>query len=113
MDVAQAIDAEAIDVTRTAVAAGSYATSGANAGKFTPGAAAPATIRATVQPASGRALMDMEESVRIEARYFIWSRVQFVIGDKITYAGENFKIIFVWPRPQDGFSKAAMGRLKP
>lgn len=111
MDVALAIDAESINVTRTVAATGSYATSGPNAGKFVPGGDTSSTIRAAVQPASGRSLMDMEESLRVEAKYFIWSRVQLAIGDRITVEGSTFKIIFLWPRLQDGFCKAAMGRL--
>lgn len=114
MDVAEAIDDEAVNVLHTRRTDGTY-TAG---GKFVPGAASidGVTIRAAVQPAQGRSLMDMEESIRVEARYFAWSRVQLEIGDVIGYpaiAGKNYKIIFVWPRPADGFSKVAMGLLKP
>lgn len=110
IDVAFAIDAEAITVTRERDAAGSY-TSG---GKFVEGASVSTSIRAAVQPAvgTGRKLMDMPEGVRDEAKFIAWSRTELRLEDRLIVAGIRYKIIFVWPRAHDGvFWRAALGQL--
>lgn len=104
MDVAAAIDAEAVPVTRT-VKGGAYVD-----GKWIPATTSSATIRATVQPAKGRDLMDMPEGVRMEAQYIIWTRSPVSIDDLIGYSGETWRVCYVWPRPTDGFNRAAIGK---
>lgn len=105
MDVALAIDAEAISVTRLRDGAGAY-TAG---GKYVEGATVSTPIRAAIQPASGRQLQDLEEGIRSEARFMAWSRADLQVNDRITVGAAKYKIIFVWPRPQDGFNRAALG----
>lgn len=105
MDVAIAIDGEAINVTRRVVTNGytnGYATE----------SVADTTISATVQPASGRQLMDVPEGVRAEASYLIWTRVAIALGDRFVFEGLEFKCVYVWPRPSDGFTRGALGQYK-
>ena len=102
-----AILAEAVPVTHVA-AAGAYNTEG----KWiaTPGAGD--SILATVQPASGRQLMDMPEGIRTEAKYVMWSETSVVVGDVVIYSGSRYKVIYTWPRPADSFTRAALGLTK-
>lgn len=112
MDVAFAIDSEAVDVVRHGIAAADGAYDD-ETGKWVPGVAVDSTIAATIQPATGRNLIDAPEGVRTDARFAAWSRVAIVENDEITYAGDRYRVIWVAPRPQDGFTKAALGKLKP
>lgn len=110
MDVAFAIDAEAVTVTlhTVATAGGAY-----NAGgEWVPNASVDMPIAATVQPATGRNLNDAPEGVRTDARYAIWSRVSIAENDEITYSGKRYRVTWIADRPQDGFVKGAMGKLK-
>lgn len=106
MDVAEAIDAEAVTVTYAdvATAGGSYVH-----GKWVASAAAPGNIQAAIQPASGRQLMDLPEGVRSDASFVGWSRTAVKVNGTIGYDGKSWRIVFVWPRPQDGFTRFAMG----
>lgn len=107
IDVAIAIDGEAVNVSLTRKAAGSY-----NAdGNFVPGAPTTSTVRAAVQPASGRQLMDLPEGLREEARWLVWSRSEIRMDDTIAHSGQSFRVMFVWPRMEGGFWRAAMGLL--
>lgn len=109
IDVAMAIDAEAVTVSHKRVGAGSYS----DGGKWTPGGAVVTTsIRAAVQPASGRQLMDVPEGIRNEAKFVAWSRSNLLVEDRIVVGTVEYKIIFVWPRPRDGFTRAALGQMK-
>lgn len=108
IDVALAIDEEAITVSHIRDGAGSY-----SHGKFTPGAPVTTPIRATIQPAGGRSLADMPEGIRQEAKFIAWSRVPLLNADRIIYASTTYKVIFVWSRPADGFYRAAIGEMKP
>lgn len=111
IDVAIAIDAEAIDVLHVAGAkdAGSYVD-----GEWIATPPAPVNIRATVQPASGRALRDLPEGVRVEARYLIWTRVPIKDGDLVTALSDDFRVIYTWPRrPNDAFTRGALGYMRP
>lgn len=111
MDVAIAIDAEAISVVRKRDAAGSYVTGG----KYVEGAPASTPIRMAIQPASGRQLMDLDEGIRTEAKFMGWSRADLQLNDRIEVGDPvtaRYKIIFVWPRPQDGFNRVALGLMK-
>lgn len=108
IDVAIAIDGEAVNVVLTREGAGSY-----NAdGEWVSGA--PVTIdpfRAAVQPASGRQLMDLPEGIRAEARWLAWSRSEIRLDDTIAHGGSNYRVMFVWPRMEGGFWRAALGLL--
>lgn len=107
IDVATAIDAEAANVLRTRRTAGSYN----DDGEFVEGASATITIRAAIQPASGRQLMDLPEGIRTEARWLLWSRTDLTLDDHITSQGLTYRIMFVWPRLDGGFTRAALGLL--
>lgn len=109
MDVAIAIDAEAIDVplSRGGTATGSYDEDG----DLVAAAIVNSTIRGTVQPATGAQLMSMPEGVRIEAQFVIWTRTALLIDDRITYDGKTWRVVYLWPRPVDGFTRAAIGKL--
>lgn len=67
---------------------------------------------ATVQPAMGRKLEDLPEGERNEAKYFLWTREALALDDVVIYGGEQLRVIFVWPRPDGGFTRAALGRLR-
>ena len=111
IDVAEAIDAEAINVVlhRVNAASGTYDT----AGRWIPGAPSTVAIAAAVQPVSGRVLMDMPEGVRSEASLVAWSRVSIVFGDHVTVGGVRYQCVHEWPRPADGFCKVALGKVAP
>lgn len=105
IDVAIAIDGEAVNVSLTRNAPGAWGSDG----KFTDGAATTSTIRAAVQPASGRQLMDMPEGIREEARWIVWSRAELRLDDRIAHGGQLFRVMHVWPRTEGSFWRAAMG----
>lgn len=107
MDVAEAIDAEAILVQRSAVAdaGGSYDADG----RWQDATAPSSDIYAAVQPATGRNLIDAPEGVRSEARFAIWSRAAIKENDRVTVSGETYRVIWTAPRPMDGFTKGALG----
>jgi len=108
IDLGWAIDAEATGMRRRTFAGSSY-----NAdGDFVAGALAETDIRATIQPIKGVELRDLEEGVRAEARYSLWTRSSLVLGDIVIYGGADYRVVFLWPRPQDGFVKAALGLKK-
>lgn len=108
MDVAEAIDAEAITVQHRTIVEGFDQTTGKRA--KTP--SAPVDIQAAVQPASGRQLMDVPEGLRTEARFIAWSRTTINENDQIQYDGKWWRVVYRWPRPQDGFNRVAIGMLK-
>lgn len=108
IDVAEAIDGEALPVTFKPPAGATYdrkgnAVSGAAPDPI-PGAAA-------VQPVSGRLLLDLPEGLRAEVSMVGWSRTMVAPQWEIVYGGETFRVVHVWPRPADGFSKFAMKRV--
>lgn len=108
LNVGIAIDAFAVAVTRSRNAAGTYDADG----EFVPGAAAALAIMATIQPVSGRELKDMPEGIRNEARWLVWSRSDILVDDTIAYKSENYRVLFVWPRDEGVFYRAAIGLLK-
>lgn len=69
-------------------------------------------IEADVQPATGRNLVDVAEGVREEVSYMIWTPYDLKNDHTIVYNGENFRVVALWPRREDNFTKAAIGRLK-
>lgn len=114
IDVAMAIDGEAVNVTLTREAAGHYdQTPGSPTfGKWISGAPANSTIRAAIQPASGRKLEDLPDGIRNEARWLVWSRSELRLDDEINSAGARYRIMHVWPRMEGGFWRAAAGLLR-
>lgn len=102
------IDRRAWAVSRTTTVAGSY-----NAdGDYVPGSSTTASIRAVVQPVKGNQLMDMPEGIRTEAGWICWSRSQIAVDDYIVNNGVTYRVLFVWPRDQDGeFYRAALGKV--
>lgn len=105
IDVAAAIDAEAWNVSLTRNAAGHYD----DDGDWVPGGPSTSTIRAAIQPASGRQLEDLPDGIRNEARWFVWSRSELKLDDKISHSDSTYKIMHVWPRMDGGFWRAAAG----
>lgn len=103
-----AIDRRAISVTRARRAAGTY-----NAdGEFVPGAPTSIAILAVIQPARGAQLMDLPEGIRAEAGYVIWSRSDIALDDEVAAGSVRYRVMHLWPRPDGGFYRAAMGLLK-
>lgn len=109
MDVAEAIDGEAVPVTFQLPAGSTYDPRG-NAVR----AAAPDPVpgAAAIQPASGRMLMDLPEGLRAEVSMVGWSRTMVAVNWEIIYDGENYRVVHTWPRPADGFTKFALKRVQ-
>jgi len=108
INVALAIDGEAVNVSLKREAAGHYD----GDGNWVPGSATTSTIRAAIQPASGRQLEDLPDGIRNEARWLVWSRAEIRLDDVITHAGSGYRVMHVWPRMDGGFWRAAAGMLK-
>lgn len=106
IDVALAIDPEAVDVTRTTPGAGSYDAEGF----WVEGTPAVTTIKASVQPTNPRELRDLPEGIRSEATYTMRTRVTVSEDDEITYNGKTWRILKVatWP----SYTKAWLGLKK-
>ena len=109
IDVAIAIDGEAVPVTITTLAAGSYN----DTGDWVEGSATSTSIMATIQPVSGNQLKDMPEGIRTEAGWVAWSRSVIALDDVITSSGVTYRVLYVWPRAEGGFYRAALGRDMP
>lgn len=107
IDVAIAIDGEAVNVSLTTRAAGGYDENG----NGVPGAETTSTIRAAIQPAKGNQLMDLPEGIRTEAGWLLWSRAELKVDDQITAGTVQYRIMYLWPRAEGGFHRAALGRL--
>lgn len=107
IDVAEAIDEEAVFVTLTTTAAGGYN----DDGDYVPGSSTTETISAAIQPTNGNQLMDMPEGIRTEAKWMAWSRSEIAVDDEITASAVVYRVLFVWPRVHDGeFYRAALGK---
>lgn len=107
MSLAAIVLSEAVDVDFVTRAPDSYDADGfaVKGGEIvTPG-------RATVQPASGAALNDVPEGVRARVELLVWSTRQFALDEVVRYGGEDYRIVKVWARPADGYSKAATVRV--
>lgn len=109
LDLGFVVDAEAVPVILTAHVGGAYDADG----KWIAASASPVTIMATVQPTSGRILRDLPEGVRDEARFTLWSRHTVVLDDVVSYDGRAFRVTYVWPRYEGGFTRAVLGLKKP
>jgi hypothetical protein len=116
IDVAIAIDAEAVNVIRSRTGAGAYDVDG----NWNSAAPSDVTIRATIQPATGNKLLDVPEGMRtasdptgsqINAGWLLWSRSEVALNDEITHQSIRYRVMYVWPRVEGGFYRAAMGRL--
>jgi len=104
-----AIDRRAIAVQRTRLFPDEY-----NAdGDRVPGYSTVGPILAVVQPASGRQIMDLPEGVRAEARWLAWSRADLQLDDVIEHAGRTYRVVYLWPRSEGDFYRAAMGEQAP
>ena len=106
IDVAVAIDGEAVNVVLKRCE-GTWINH-----KWVTGAETSTTIRAAVQPASGRQLIDLPEGIREEARWLAWARSEILVDDTIIHGGQSFRVMFVWPRMEGNFWRAAMGLLR-
>lgn len=102
-----AIDRRAIAMSRTRKAADSY---DPNTGKTVPGVSTTATIKAVIQPATGNQLRDLPEGVRTEAQWLLWSRAEILLDDTITHKSIDYRVVYVWPRDEGAFYRAALGR---
>ena len=106
IDVAIAIDGEAVSVSRTRRAAGVYT----DTGDWVDGTATSASIMAAIQPVKGNQLMDMPDGIRTEAGWMCWSRSEIAVDDVITSKAITYRVLFVWPRDEGEFYRAALGR---
>ena len=104
---AAAIDRRAIPMTRVRQAADTYDTGG----NLIPGASTTTPIKAVIQPATGNKLMDVPEGVRTEAGWFVWSRSEMAVDDRITNKGVTYRVLFAWPRDEGEFYRAALGKV--
>jgi len=108
MSAADAIDLHAIAVTLLTDMGGSY-----NAdGEWIENNPASSIIDAVIQPSKGVQLMDLPEGLREQAQYFLWSRAPVEVDDRILTNGKTYRVLFAWPRPEGGFTRAALGLLK-
>lgn len=109
IDVASAIDGEAVNVIRSRMALGAYDENG----NYLLGTATSQPIRAAIQPTNGNQLRDMPEGIRTEAQWMCWSRSDLLPDDRIVHAGVFYRVLFTWPRSDGGFYRAALGRSAP
>lgn len=116
LSVAKAIDRFSVNVTLTTRAADSYDSDG----KGVPGASTTSTIRAAIQPASGHQLNDVPEGMRTSsdpkgvqtnAGWLLWSRTEVKVDDQITSKGIVYRVMYLWPRDEGAFYRAALGRV--
>jgi len=110
IDIAVAIDGEAVNVSLTREGSGGYWN---DDGEWVPGGPSTSTIRAAIQPANGNQLMDLPEGLRVEARWLLWSRSEVKLDDEIASGGVSYRVMYLWPRMEGGFYRAAVGRLSP
>lgn len=103
-----AVSAEAVAITIKRKTAGAHNA----AGKWVPGAPTEEAATAEVHPATGRKLLDLPEGVREEAEYLLWTQSALALGDVVVYGGADYRVVLTWPRPEGGFTKAALGKLK-
>ncbi|MGZ2501743.1 hypothetical protein EHI47_11705 [Rhizobium leguminosarum] len=107
IDVAIAIDGEAVNVGLTRRDPDSF---DPDTGKAVPGATAFNSLRAAIQPATGNQLRDLPEGVRTEAKWLLWSRSEVLLDDTVTHKDVEYRVIYVWPRDEGAFYRAALGR---
>ena len=103
----RAIDRRAIGVSLTSRAPDAY---DPNTGKLVPGAPSTITIRAVIQPATGNQLRDLPEGIRTEAQWLLWSRSAVALDNVVTHKGVEYRVMYLWPRDEGAFYRAALGR---
>lgn len=110
VDVAIAIDRLARDVSLRRNSVKTYDEDG----NYVAGGLMVKTIRAAIQPARGKQLMDLPEGVREEARWLAWSREPIMLDDIIANRDQTFRVMFVWPRDEGlgNFWRVAMGLVR-
>ena len=70
-------------------------------------------IKGVVQPARGNQLMDLPEGLRTEASWLLWTRAAVAEDDVVKTAdGSRYRVVWLWPRAEGGFFRAALGLLK-
>lgn len=70
------------------------------------------TIRATIQPVTGRALEDFPEGIRESAQWVMWTMSAVETGWFAKYRGELYRIDATWHRHETGHTKAVLGKLQ-
>lgn len=101
IDVAQAIDEEAVPVTIISRGPATYD----RRGNAILGPQSVTNALAALQPVSGRTLQDLPEGLRNDAALVGWSRSTVAVDNEIVYGGSTYRVTQVWPRPADGFCK--------
>lgn len=69
------------------------------------------TIRATIQPVTGRVLEDFPEGIRESARWVMWTMSEVQTGWFVKYGGELYRVDASWHRHETGHTKAVLGKL--
>ncbi|CTQ67129.1 phage head completion protein [Roseibium alexandrii] len=105
LDVSLAVGALAKTVVLKTRDAGEYDQNG----NWIAGAETSQNIQATVQPMRGRQLEDLPEGIRTEAKWLIWSRWDLAVDDHIETGGETYRVMYVWPREEGGFTRGVLG----
>lgn len=72
---------------------------------------APVDFNGCFQHVSGRDLLDLEEGVRREAVYSLWTRVALKIDDHVHYGGVSYRIKKAHIRHLGNYNKYILGRL--
>lgn len=102
------IPAEAVAITIRQKTDGSYNATG----DWVPGVPVDVPATAEVHPATGKKLLDLPEGIREEAEFFLWTQSALALDDVVVYGGANYRVTSVWYRPEGGFTKAVLGKLK-
>ena len=105
IDLGPTIEALAGPIQILRKSGGSYDSQGKWVGELS----TPEAATAVVQPATGSKLLDLPEGERFEAQFFLWTRSPVTLDDMVVYDGKKHRILFVWPRPDGGFSRAVLG----
>lgn len=108
VDLWEVIEPEAVTVQIERKTGGGYN----DDGEWTGEVITPTDIQAVVQPATGAKLNDLPEGERASAEYFLWSNEALVLDDVIIYGGSRYRITSVWPRPEGGFYRAVLGKMR-
>ena len=67
-------------------------------------------IKVDLQPVNERDLKDLKEGLREEASHTLWTNSEINLDDKIIYDSETYRVIKLWGRPEDDFTKALIGK---
>lgn len=107
-DIATPIDFFSKTVSLTRKAAGTYDASG----NYVEGTPTTINIFASIQPVTGRDLMDVPEGTRTEAEYKLWTREDLQVDDVIVDGSDQFRVCHTRPRRIFGtFNRVLMGKL--